>query len=63
MVLSWRTQNLITNMIEHPQLEPYHLLSQTFKPVEIKNFQTNLHMIHHWGGLELELADFEYKHD
>ena len=26
-------------------------------------FQTNLHMIHHWKGLELEIAEFEYKHD
>ena len=50
-------------MIEHPQLKPYHLKSQTLKPVEIEKFQTNLHMIHHWEGLELELAEFEYKHD
>ena len=26
-------------------------------------FQTNLHMIHHWKGLELEIAEFENKHD
>ena len=50
-------------MIEHPQLEPYHLKSQTLKPVEIEKFQTNLHMIRHWKFLELELAEFEYKHD
>ena len=50
-------------MIEHPQLKPYHLKSQTPKPVEIEKFQTNLHMIHHWEVLELKLAEFEYKLD
>ena len=50
-------------MIENPQLKPYQLKPQTPKPVEIKNFQTNLHMVHHWEGLELKLAEFENKHD
>ena len=50
-------------MIENPQLKPYKLKSQILKHVEIKKFQTNLHMIHHWEGLELELAEIEYKHD
>ena len=50
-------------MIEHPQLEPYYLKSQTLKHVEIINFQINLHMIHHWEGLELEIAEFDYQHD
>ena len=46
-------------MMEHPQLKPYHLKSQTLKLVEVKKFQTNLHMIHHWEGLELELAEID----
>ena len=50
-------------MIENHQLKPDNLKSQTLKPVENKKFQKNLHMVHHWEGLELELADFEYKHD
>ena len=50
-------------MIEHPHLKPYELEPQTLKNVEIKKFQTNLHMIHHWEGLELELAEFDYQHD
>ena len=26
-------------------------------------FQINLHMIHHWKGLDLEITDFENLHD
>ena len=51
------------NMIEHPHLKPYELKPQTLKHVENKKFQTNLHMIHHWEGPELELAEFDYQHD
>ena len=50
-------------MIEHPQLKPYHLKSQTLKTVEIEKFQTNLHMILYWKFPELEITDFDYKHD
>ena len=51
------------DMIEHPQLKPYHLKPQTLKIVEVKKLQTNLHMIHHLECLELELAEFDYQHD
>ena len=50
-------------MIEHPQLKPYHLISQTVEHVEIIKVQTNLHMIHHRKALELEIAEIEQKHD
>ena len=50
-------------MIEHPQLKPYELKPQTLKHVETLKFQTNLHMILYWKVPELEITDFEYKHD
>ena len=50
-------------MIEHPQLKPYLLKSQTLKRLEIIKFQINLHMIDHWKGFELELAEIDYQHD
>ena len=28
-----------------------------------ENFKINLHMIHQWKGLDLEITDFKYQHD
>ena len=50
-------------MIRQPQVKPYHLKAQTLKHVEIKKFQKNLHMTHHWKGFDLECTDFDYHHD
>ena len=50
-------------MIEHPHLKPYELKPQTLEHVENKKLQTNLHMIHLCECPELELAEFDYRHD
>ena len=50
-------------MIENPQLKPYKLKSQTLKHVgiiKVSDKPTNDTL---WKGLELEIAEFEYKHD
>ena len=50
-------------MIRQPQVKLYHLKPQTLKHVEIEEVSKKLQMIHHWKGLELEITDFEYRHD
>ena len=50
-------------MIRLPQLKLYPLKPQLLKHAEIMKFQINLHMIHPWKGLDLEITDFEYHHD
>ena len=50
-------------MIQHHQVKPYHRKPQPLKHVEIKKLQKNLHMTHHWKGLDLEVFDFTYHHD
>ena len=50
-------------MIRQPQVNPYHLEHQNLKHVENKKFQINLHMIHNWKCLDLEITDFNYHHD
>ena len=50
-------------MIEHPQLKAYQLNPPTLKDVEIINVSGKPTYIHHWEGLDLELAEFDYKHD
>ena len=50
-------------MIENPQLKPYKFKSQTLKHVgiiKVSDKPTNDTL---WKGLELEIAEFEYKHD
>ena len=50
-------------MTEYPQLKPYHLKSQTPKHVDFKKFSDKPTYDTSLEGLELELAEFEYKHD
>ena len=50
-------------MIDNPQLKPYGLKPQTFKHVEIINVSDKPTYDTSLEGLELELAEFEHKHD
>ena len=50
-------------MIRHPQLKLYHFKPQTLKHVEIIKVSENPHMVHHWKSLDLEITDFNYRHD
>ena len=50
-------------MIRQPQVELYHFKPQTLKHVEIIKLQINLHMIHHWKGLDFQITDFRNHHD
>ena len=50
-------------MIRRHQVKPHHRKPQTLKHVEIIEVQKNLHMIHHWNGLDLDITDFKYDHD
>ena len=62
--MTWSAQILIITMIRHNELKLYLLKRQTPKHVEIiKVSEKNLHMIHHWKGLDLEITDFNYHHD
>ena len=50
-------------MIGNPQLKPYQLIPQTLKHVEIINVSDKPTYDTSSEGLELELAEFDYKHD
>ena len=62
-VFTWSSQFLISTIVGHPQVKPYHLKPPNLKHVETKMFQINLHMIHHWKRLDLEITDFTYHDD
>ena len=50
-------------MIRHRQVKACHLRPQILKHVEIIKISENLHMVHHWRSLDLEITDFNYRHD
>ena len=58
-----RSHILISFVIGLFQLKLYHLKPETLNIGRLEKFQISLHLIHHWKGLQLEIACSEYLQD